>query len=329
MTRKPKPDWERADGVDGLEAPLIVPREQSGLPLDKFLAIQFPQIDRAYLRSLIRAGRVTVDGAPMTSSRALWGNAVVMLAAEENPAVWQEKDEKGAAVLYEDAELAIVDKPSGLALHPHTLTRHVPDLEPARGDAFHFVGKMESEMSGVFPIAKSLPCARALESQYSGGSVVLEVGGIVEGVPDEDSWEIDLPLGPDERKSGRRVVNREHGDPAVTRVEVRERYDGFAEVAAFPMTHRTHQVRAHLAASGYPPAVDAIYGGRAEVELSDLKRHYVKKVGRHEKPILTRVSLHARAIGLVSPAKGAVRVESPWPPELARLRSALERHRPS
>ena len=237
-----------------------------------------------------------------------------MLAAEENPAVWQEKDEKGAAVLYEDAELAIVDKPSGLALHPHTLTRHVPDLEPARGDAFHFVGKMESEMSGVFPIAKSLPCARALESQYSGGSVVLEVGGIVEGVPDEDSWEIDLPLGPDERKSGRRVVNREHGDPAVTRVEVRERYDGFAEVAAFPMTHRTHQVRAHLAASGYPPAVDAIYGGRAEVELSDLKRHYVKKVGRHEKPILTRVSLHARAIGLVSPAKGAVRVESPWPP---------------
>lgn len=313
---------------DWWESPFVVPREQSGLPLDRFLAAQLPEFDRAYLRSLIREGRVCVDGTPMTTSRALWGNAVVMVdpGGDDAPR-WDGEPRLKARLIYEDEAVAVLDKPAGLPLHARTLARHAPGLEPARGETLHLVERMESEMSGVLPVAKTLEAARALESQRSDGTMLLEVFAIVRGTPEQDRFVIDLPLGADDRRSGRRAVDREGGDPAETRVLVGRRFDGYSEVLAYPLTHRTHQVRVHLAAAGFPPAVDALYGDRREIALSDLKRRYDPKPGRAEKPLLDRVSAHASSISLVSPAAGAVRVASPMPADLQRLAGALERHR--
>lgn len=322
---------ERQDGAsagDLFAAPLVVPREQSGLPLDKFLAITFPELDRGYLRELIRGGFVSVDGQPMTSSRAVWGNAVVLVEPDGEDATLYHEDRSGdLPILFENDELVVIDKPAGLSIHGHTLSELLAEVRVERGETFHTTNRVDREASGIVPVAKTLACARWLQERFTAGRIDAEYAGIVRGAPRADEFEIDLPLGPDERRSGRRVVDREHGEAARTRVRVADRFDGYASVAIFPLTDATHQMRAHLAAFGYPLAVDSMYGDRSSLSLSDLKRHYAPKSGRHEKPILARVALHARSLACELPSGARVRIECPLPEDLTRCLSALDKYR--
>lgn len=320
----------RDDGGDPWGRTLVVERELAGVTLDRFLASSFPSLDHGYLRQLVREGRVRVDGVAMMSSRKLWRNAVVSIDADVEDDVKYQKPEELPVVdiCYEDADVAIVNKPPGLILDQRNLAQHVPSLSAPKGDLVRLVEKMEKSASGLMILTKNLEAHRAVEKLMESGAVIEEVLAICEGqAGDEDSFAIADPIGTDERRTGRREVNGENAEPAETRVTVQSRYDHFTVVVAIPVTHRTHQVRVHLQSAGLPIAGDPYYGRNAQIWVSDLKRGYSPKPGATEKPVFARTAMFVQKIQFTSPA-GCVAMAAAAPPaDFERFLKSLERYR--
>jgi len=310
-------------GRSSFPGALVVPRDLAGIPLDRFLSASFPEVDRAQLRRLVREGKVHVNGVPMSVARPLRRNSVVTVETELD-ALPQAPAEPGAPidVLYEDDESLVVAKPPGLAL---SLEPGGLDVSVKRGERLRAAFRLDREASGAVVLTKTLAAQRAIERQLDEETAEVEMLAIVEGHPRDDRFEVRLALGADRRRTGRRVVNPASKERCVTRFEVLARFDGCAIVAARPLTHRTHQVRVHLAESGTPLLVDPVYGRRSELLLSMLKRGYRGKPGRPERPILSRLSLHSRRVAFAT-ARGRVHAEAPLPPDLERVLRVLDHY---
>jgi 23S rRNA-/tRNA-specific pseudouridylate synthase len=186
-------------------------------------------------------------------------------------------------------------------------------------------------------VAKDIAAERALREAFDAGTVHKTYLALVEGeypLEDGETEIIDLPIGPDERKSGRMRIDRESGKEARTRVGVEQRFHGYSLLRCEPLTGRTHQIRVHLREVGFPLAVDPVYGRRKSLSLSEFKRDYRKKPGAPESPLIERLTLHARAIEFPEPvppagrAPRAVRVEAPIPKDLARVIKQMGKFRP-
>jgi RluA family pseudouridine synthase len=337
--RDPEDELDDAPGASGEPGPfsrnLVVERELAGIPLDKFLASSFPAVHRNYLRQLVREGKVRVDGQTMTTSRALWRNAVVSIEARaeddvvyEDEDVVHEREEPPFKIAFEDAGLAVIEKPSGVALDPKVLGERCPTLHAPKGDVLRAAEKVDREASGLVIVTKNLAVSRAVHQLYEDELIQSTVLAIVEGSPDEPRFTIDQPLGADERHSGRRVIHGEHAERAETEIEVAESFDGFTAVYARPRTHRTHQVRAHLQHFALPVVGDPMYGHRSEITISLLKRGFAPKPGRIERPLMTRMAIHIQRLQFQSPEGGAVDVAAEPPADLARFVKALRRYRP-
>ena len=154
---------------------------------------------------------------------------------------------------------------------------------------------------------------------------------LVEGEhPLEDGAEelIELPLASDRRRGGLVVVS-DSGKAARTRVGVEQRYRGYTLLRCEPLTGRTHQLRVHLAAQGFPLVVDPLYGRRRAFALSEFKRGYRPKPGRVEAPLIDRLTLHAVRLEFdaLPPAAGRVAVESPLPRDFQRVLKQLSKVR--
>jgi 23S rRNA pseudouridine1911/1915/1917 synthase len=311
-------------GASTLQGSLVVPRELAGMPLDRFLSVSFPEADRAQLRRLVREGKVLVNGVPMSVPRPLRRNAVVTVQSEIDAVAYAPAEPPPSVeVLYEDADAMVVSKLVGAAI----------DLEPARlgaeiprGEHLRAAYRLDREASGAVLLTKTLAAQRAVERQLDDGTAELELLAFVEGHPHDDVYEVSLALGADRRRSGRKVADPKSKERCITRFEVLARFDGCAIVAARPLTQRTHQVRVHLAEAGTPLLVDPVYGRRAELMLSTLKRGYRGKPGRPERAILSRLSLHARRVAFTTASRGRVQVEAPLPPDLERLMRVLDHY---
>lgn len=326
-------DMSAGDSNSGTPGPfdraIVVEREHAGMPLDRFLSAMFKDLDRAYLRGLVRSGAVRVDGVVVTSPRALWRNAVVTIEASPEQDVVYEKPVVAPEFIikYEDAALAIIQKPPGEPFDARIAARVCPALVPPRGEVLRLIEKVDRDTSGLVVVTKTLVATRALEAQYEAGTALIEHYAICDGSPEDEVFSIDEPLGSDARRSGRREVNGLGAEPASTLVRVLERFDQFTIVSAAPRTHRTHQVRVHLQSAGIPIVNDPVYGRESEVRVSDLKRGYARKQGSVEKPLLTRMALHIQQIKMDSPAGGVAHATAPPPPDLDRFVKTLERYR--
>ncbi|MBL8694012.1 MAG: RluA family pseudouridine synthase [Planctomycetes bacterium] len=313
----------------------MVPREMAGVPLDRFLENSLPEIDRRSLRRLVREGQVTVDGIPMTTARPLHKNAVVMIARGASAASYEEADRSPIEVLHDDDEIVAISKPAGMAADPEALDafcatwRRQFQAPPAR-EILRAVDKTERDASGIVVFAKTLEVARRMREMWLSGAIEVEDLLVVDGEPEEDAYTIDLPLGADRRHTGKRVVDRESGDAAQTEFRVLRRFMGFSLLSASPRTRRTHQVRAHAEASGFPLTVDPVYGVRSQLLLSDLKHGFQEKPGRTEKPMMERITLHRRKLW-IPPAPGSEKpgreLSSAAPPDFERLLRDLEHYR--
>jgi len=193
------------------------------------------------------------------------------------------------------------------------------------------VHRLDKDTSGVLVVAKHLAAERALRAAFEHDGVRKTYWALVEGehpLADGEELEIDLALGPDEKRSGRMIVDEHAGKAAQTRIAVLQRFRGYTWLACRPLSGRTHQIRVHLSAVGFPLAVDPLYGRRAELLLSNLKASYKPKRGQPERPLITRLTLHAAAIEVPSPRGGApIRVEAPLPKDLAQLLKQLAKVR--
>lgn len=318
---------------------VVVPPERAGLELDEFLCLLFPECAKGFLRRQIRDERVLLDGQPAKPSVSLRTNQVLSLSfdPEEAPPP-PPPSAKLPEVLYEDEDVLAIAKEPGIAVESE---RWFPDrptvaaslLAWAEAQAGRGVfrprlaHRIDKDTSGVLLAAKHLEAERALRMAFEQRRVQKSYFALVEGEFPDDVVRIEHPLGPDRRQSGRTIVSSE-GKEARTDVRLERAFRGYSLVEARPHTGRTHQIRVHLAAEGFPLAVDPMYGRRKALRLSEIKADYRSKPGREERPLIGRLTLHARSIALGPDVLGrAIEVEAPLPKDFERVLKQLAKVR--
>jgi RluA family pseudouridine synthase len=170
-----------------------------------------------------------------------------------------------ARVLYRDADILIIDKPAGLAVHagPKTaadLEALLPALTFDGREVPRLAHRLDTDTSGCLVLARHAKALTRLGRAFSGRDVRKTYWAVVEGGPMADLGRIDLPLLKRNDRSGWRIVADAKGQPAVTDFRVLGRSDGFAWLELAPATGRTHQLRVHAAEAGWPMVGDPFYG---------------------------------------------------------------------
>src|SRR6516162_2033515 len=234
-------------------------------------------------------------------------------------------------VLFEDEHLLALDKPAGLLSSPDRYDPQRPNLmkllhaaiaagKPwARERHLTYLmnaHRLDFETSGVMLLAKNKPALVALANLFGSEKPLKKYVALVRGTPAEDKFDVDAKLAPHPLKIGLMRVDPKNGKKSRTRFEVLEKFSDYTLLQCEPLTGRTHQIRVHLRYAGFPVVADELYGGK-KLWLSRLKRDYRLKPGHEERPLLSRVALHAETLTLPHPVTGRmVTVIAPWPTDL-------------
>ncbi len=293
-----------------------MPAALAGLRLDQALARLFPQYSRTRLQVWLREGAILVDRQAARARQPVAGGEEVRLAL---PQLREEAAPQAEAiplrVVFEDADLLVIDKPAGLVVHPgagvhrgtllNALLAHAPRLAglPRAG----IVHRLDRDTSGLLVVAKTLEAQTALARQLAERSVRRVYRAVVHGVP-RAGGTIDQPIGRDSRARTRMAVTR-RGREARTHYQVVERFAAAALVECRLESGRTHQIRVHLQYLGHPVVGDPVYRRGASTRLA-----------------FPRQALHARELSLVHPRSGKPMTwRAPLPADMKRLIAALRR----
>lgn len=234
-------------------------------------------------------------------------------------------------VLFEDDHLLALDKPAGLLSSPDRYDPERPNLmkllhaaiaagKPwARERSLTYLmnaHRLDFEISGVMLLAKNKPALVALANLFGSEKPRNKYAALVQGTPAEDKFEVDAKLAPHPAKIGSMRVDPKNGKKSRTRFEVMEKFSGYTLLQCEPLIGRTHQIRVHLRHAGLPVVGDRLYGAKP-LWLSRLKPDFRLKPGHEERPLLSRVALHAEALTLPHPVTGqVVTITAPWPKDL-------------
>lgn len=272
--------------------------DQNGERLDAFLSRQGDNLSRSAAQKLIEAGAVRLNGRlPKKNDRLNLGDTVEYTIPEPKEVDITPKDIP-LEIVYEDEDVAVINKPKGLVVHPaagHQDDTLVNGLLYAMGDSLSgingelrpgIVHRIDKDTSGLLAIAKNDLAHTVLASQLKDHSMARTYEAIVCGSFREDSGTVDAPIGrhPTDRK--KMCVTQRNSKPAVTHWEVVERFRGYTHIRCRLETGRTHQIRVHMAYIGHPILGDMVYG--------------------HKKPELGQSSqcLHAGALCFRHPRDG-------------------------
>lgn len=302
---------------------LTVTSEEAGGRLDQFLSARVSALTRSAAQRLLSEGQVTVNDVPAAKNHRLSEGetvAVTLPAPEETEVCAQNIP---LDVVYEDDDVIVVNKPSGLVVHPapgHPDGTLVNALLYHCGDSLSGIGgekrpgivhRIDRDTSGLIIAAKNDAAHQALSAQLSDHTLSRTYECVVVGGMKGDSGTVDAPIGrhPTERK--KMAVTPKNSRRALTHWEVVARYEGFTHVRCHLETGRTHQIRVHMAYLGHPILGDTVYGSKKAVSG------------------LTGQCLHAVGLRFVHPRTGeTVEVHCPLPEEfenvLRRLRAQSE-----
>jgi len=244
-------------------------------------------------------------------------------------------------VLYEDAWLLAIDKPSGLLGSPDRSDPDRPSLmnllhagiasaKPwARERNLTYLmnaHRLDFETSGVMLLAKAKPVLITLANLFGSEKPYEKYLALAEGTPAEDQFEVNASLAPHTAQPGLIRVDSRKGKRSRTLFRVRERFSRWTLLDAEPFTNRTHQIRVHLRHVRLPVVGDSLYGGKPLL-LSRLKKVYRLKPNQAERPLLERVALHGEELALAHPVNGEpLRITASWPKDLAVAVKYLRRY---
>ena len=310
---------------------VVVSDEDAGLRLDQLLAARLTGVSRSQAQRLIRNGLVTIAGRAAKGSLLVDAGMAVDVRFPSLQKAGPAAEALPLTILYDDGDIAVVDKPAGMVMHPaaghpsgtmvNALLHHVTGLSGVGGQQRPgVVHRLDKGTSGVIVIAKNDLAHRALSQQFHDRQVQKEYMALVWGHPTRGRT-LDQPIGRDPRNRKKISSRASHARPAITVMTDVERLDGVSLVRVQIHTGRTHQIRVHLSEAGYPVVGDDLYGGgRKDVpaSLAATKR-------------LTRPFLHASRLAFTHPSTGEViAFESDLPGDLkavlATLRRASRRH---
>lgn len=294
--------------------------DMSGERLDAFLARSELGLSRNAAQKLLDEGCVSLNGKPGKKNDRL------NIGDQVNVTIPEPKEINLAAkniplnIVYEDEDVAVINKPKGLVVHPapgHTDDTLVNGLLYAMGDSLSgingelrpgIVHRIDKDTSGLLAIAKNDLAHTVLASQLLDHSMARTYDAIVCGMLKEDSGTVDAPIGrhPTDRK--KMCVTQRNSKPAVTHWEVVKRYRGYTHIRCHLETGRTHQIRVHMAYIGHPILGDTVYG------------HKKAELGQDTQ------CLHAGALCFRHPRSGKpVMVFAPLPEYFCEILDKLEK----
>ena len=284
--------------------------------LDKYLTEVLPQFSRAYLQKLIEEGHVLVNGQMAKASQKLSKSDRITVELPPSPG-HPLAEPIPLAVIYEDEDILVIDKPAGLTVHPapghpsHTLVNavlaHCPGLtmsnELVRPGIVH---RLDKDTSGLIVIAKNDQAREYLVAQFKRHTVTKGYLVLIKGRLSPEQGIVEAPIGRDPHRRQRMAIV-EAGKDAITRYQVRKYLANYTLVEVSPLTGRTHQIRIHLSAIGCPVVGDPIYG----IKSAHLDRQFI----------------HAYRLGFRLPStKQYQEFSSPLPADLKQALEYLSRN---
>lgn len=299
-----------------------VPEPASGQRIDKYLSDLLEEQSRSYLQKLVKEGRVFVQGKPVKANyKVSAGETIeVEIPEVEEPDIVPE--DIPLEILYEDAELLVVNKPKGMVVHPsaghysgtlvNALLYHCAgELSGINGVMRPgIVHRIDMDTTGSLVVCKNDFSHSSLAEQLKVHSITRKYRAIVHGVIKEEEGTVDAPIGRHPVARKKMAVNYKNGKEAVTHYRVLERFRQFTYIECQLETGRTHQIRVHMASLGHPLLGDAVYGPS--------KCPY-KLQGQ---------TLHAQVLGFLHPRTGAyMEFEAPLPEYFEGLLQKLRNSR--
>ena len=304
----------------------IVPATASGQRLDQAAAALFPDFSRVRLQRWIREGCLTVNGQTCQPRLALaTGDELALDAEAQTEGEWQATP-MPLSIVFEDEAILVVDKPVGLVVHPaaghvndtllNGLLAHCPEMaEVPRAGIVH---RLDRDTSGLMVVAKTLSAQTHLVAAIQAREMHREYRAVVNGVVISGAT-IDKPMGRHPRDRQRMAVLSSGGKSAVTHYRVLERYRAHSLLGVNLDTGRTHQIRVHLAAIGFPIVGDQVYGGRARVPRG-ASRALLSCLEEFR-----RQALHACRLRFAHPVQGQMLdFAAPLPQDMRRLVNTLD-----
>jgi 23S rRNA pseudouridine1911/1915/1917 synthase len=306
-----------------------VPADQAGNRLDRFLASQLPEMSRTHIQSLMDEGRVLVDGSAMKPSHRIEQGATIVVEIPPPPTPGVPAENIELEILYEDADIAVVNKAAGMIVHPGAgggagtlvaalLNRYGTSEGlstvggPLRPGIVH---RLDKETSGVMLIARTDAAHLKLVAEFRDREVEKTYIALLHGAVKGELGRVELPVARDLNRRARMTARRREGREARTDWRVLLRLAGFSLIEAGLHTGRTHQIRVHFSTLGWPVVGDTLYGAPRQERVSGTLL-----------PILDRNFLHAARIAFSHPRTGKrVEFRAPLPEDLVNyLRTVAE-----
>ena len=315
--------------------PKPVDPAESGTRLDKWLAVQLPELSRTRIKALIEGGMVSSGSLTIAdpSHRVKSGQTFTVGVPPDIPAEPQPQA-IALTVVYEDDDLIVIDKPAGMVVHPapgnpdatlvNALLAHCGESLAGIGGVKRpgIVHRLDKDTSGLMVAAKTDIAHRSLSAQFAAHTLERAYRAVVWGLPNPCKGEIAGNIGRNPRDRKKMAVVTGGGKSALTRYEVLRSFAGGAVslVECRLATGRTHQIRVHMTSLGHPLVGDPSYGrGRANRMAGLSAESRLALAG------FPRQALHAYLLGFLHPTKGCpLRFESITPPDINELVEILE-----
>lgn len=285
----------------------IVDDEYAGLRIDQAICEQYEELSRNVAQDMVKKGEVRVNEKKVKPGLKLKGGETIVIELRESePEVNIEPTQLDFPIIYEDDEIIVINKPSGLVVHPgagnekttvvSALLSHTvlsPIGAPLRPGIVH---RLDKETSGVMILAKTKESHKILAEAFASHDLEKEYVALIQGHLVDKRGRIEVAIERDKiHRKRMKATNSEEGRMAISVFEVEEYLKGATLVKVNILTGRTHQIRVHMAFTGHPLIADTLYGG---TKTASIKEHF----------------LHSRKLTIKHPKTGNTMVfEAPLP----------------